>query len=159
MYNLVLLLASFFVLGAAQAQKKKSKSKKKAAVVKTVTPPSKVNAAFNARFASLGEVADQKWNKNLLGNYIVTYKNAEALKQTVEYKADGSFVKSATELDLNNIPEVVKSAVDTKYTGAGISEVKKLEVNDLKPYYKVKILADGKEKNVLISEDGTITES
>lgn len=159
MKNLVLLLASFFVLGAAQAQKKKSVKKKKAAVVKTVTPPSKVNAAFNARFASLGDVTEQKWNKNLLGNYIVSYKNAEALKQTVEYKADGSFVKSATELDLNNIPEVVKTTVDSKYTGAEIAEVKKLEVNDLKPYYKVKIKTEGKEKNVLISEDGTVTES
>jgi len=135
MKNLVLIIASLLTLSTAVAQTKKSKPiKKKAAVVKVVSPPSKVDAAFDARFASLGEVTDKKWNKNLLGNYIVSYKNPEALKQTVEYKEDGSFVKSAINFELTN------------------------EVGELNPYFNVKINAEGKEKQVLIAEDGTLTE-
>lgn len=160
MKNLVLILAALLMVGTADAQKKKSKTgKKKAVVAKTVTPPSKVDAAFDARFASLGEITDKKWNKNLLGNYIVSYKNPESLKQTVEYKEDGSFVKSATVLDLTHIPEIVKSSIDAKYGAVEIKEVKKMEVGDLKPYFNVKINAEGKEKWVLIAEDGTISES
>ena len=50
---------AFFVLAtSADAQKKKPKSKKKAVAAKvvTVTPPSKVDAMFNARFAKMGEI-------------------------------------------------------------------------------------------------------
>lgn len=159
MKNLVLIIAALFTMGTVVAQKKKSKTvKKKTTVVKTVTPPVKVDAAFDARFASLGEVTDKKWSKNLLGNYLVTYKNPETLKQTVEYKEDGSFVKSATDLDLANIPEMVKSSIETKYNGAEIKEVKKMEVGELNPYFNVKISIEGKEKRVLIAEDGTVTE-
>ena len=159
MKYLVLIIASLLTLSTAVAQTKKSKPiKKKAAVVKVVSPPSKVDAAFDARFASLGEVTDKKWNKNLLGNYIVSYKNPEALKQTVEYKEDGSFVKSAINFELTNIPEVVKSTIELKFNGAEIKEVKKMEVGELNPYFNVKINAEGKKKQLLIAEEGTLTE-
>ncbi len=162
MKNLILLLMAFFVLAtSADAQKKKPKTKKKAVAAKvvTVTPPSKVDAMFNARFAKMGEITDKKWTKNYSGNYIVKYKNSDGLNQMVEYKADGSFIKSDVEMNISNVPENLRTAISTQYPGAELKSVHYMETGHLKPYYKTVVTVDGADKNLLVSEDGTITDA
>jgi len=162
MKNLILLLMAFFVIATnANAQKKKSKTKKKAVAAKviTVTPPTKVDAMFNARFTKMGDITDKKWSKNYSGNYIVKYKNADGLNQMVEYKADGNFVKSDVEMNVSNIPENLRTAIATQYPGAEFKSVHYMETGSLKPYYKTTVTVDGTDKNLLVSEDGTVTDA
>ena len=151
MKNTLFLICAVLLLSvSAQAQKKK-----KSAPAKLVVPES-VDASFKSSYAV---AENSKWSKNYTGNYVANFTNANSLVQTSEYNAAGILVKSRTTLDITALPEVVRMAVEKKYSGAKVVECMKMEIPGLASYYKVKVMvAENKEKVLFISEEGAVTQ-
>ena len=147
--TLFLICAGLMLSFGAQAQ-----TKKKATPAK-VKVPEAVDASFKSSYA---DVENNKWSKNYTGNYVAVFKNANNQEQTTEYNTAGVLVKSKTTLDLAALPEPITTAVEKRYPGSKISECIKVEIPGLAPYYKTKVMvAENKEKVLLISEEGAVT--
>lgn len=152
MKNVLMIICAGLMLSvSAQAQKKKKAS----------APKLHVPENINTTFTSANEGAtNSKWSKNYTGNYVATFTNASSMKQSVEYSAKGDLVKTTTTYDVNALPENVKTALTSQYATATVIDCSKVEVPGVTPFYKVKIEnADTKkQKQLLVSEEGTITE-
>jgi len=150
MKNTFLILCAGLLLSlSTQAQKKKIKEKTK------FTVPENVNASFKSQYAV---TENDKWSKNYSGYYVVNFTNADNLKQSAEYNAQGVLVKSRITYDVNALPEIVNTALKSQYAEATVLEGYRIELPGVAPYYKVKISTDTKQKELIISEEGTITQ-
>lgn len=148
--TLFLICAGLLLSISVQAQKKKKSAPAKLNV------PENIDASFKNSYAV---AENSKWSKNYTGNYVANFTNANSLVQTSEYNAAGILVKSKTTLDITALPEVVTMAVEKKYSGAKVVDCMKIEIPGLAPYYKVKVmLVENKEKELLISEEGSVTQ-
>ena len=68
-------------------------------------------------------------------------------------------VKSKVEYTPEAVPENVSVPVLAQFSMAKITEAARLQLPGVAPYYKVKIInADNTTKELLISEEGTISE-
>ncbi len=144
------ILTSF----AASAQKTKAKTKTKSNT--SISVPADVNNSFTAMHA---DVEKKSWTKTVNGNYIANYQVDDMVKETAEFNVGGKLVKTKTAYSTEAVPEVVASAVTQKFTDATINECTKITMPGLAPYYKanIKLGADGRNKEILISEEGAIT--
>jgi len=89
----------------------------------------------------------------------VSFTNAFNQKQSVEYDANAVLVKSKINYAADGLPEVVKNSLASQYANAPVNTCERLEIPGVKPYYKVQIGgADQSQKDLLISEEGTVTE-
>ncbi len=152
MKNLFLFLCAGMLVGySASAQKKKTT--KPAPVVQV---PENVNATFKNQFA----VAENgQWKKTFKGNYIAQFTNAAHQDQSVEYDASGNVVKNKISFSTESLPLNVNDAMAQKYPGMKVTECVRVELPGIKPYYKVKAAnAENSEKELLISEEGTVSE-
>ncbi|MFT3908882.1 MAG: hypothetical protein QM737_05610 [Ferruginibacter sp.] len=145
-----ILVTGLLISFSSQAQKKK------AMPVKQVNVPENVSNTFK----SLYNVANEnQWSKNYSGNYVASFTNAENLKQTVEFTASGTVVKSKVQYALDGIPQNLSSSIAAQYPNAKVSEAAKMQMPGVAPYYRVKITnTDNTSKELLVSEEGTITE-
>ncbi|RYF98183.1 MAG: hypothetical protein EOO07_38540 [Chitinophagaceae bacterium] len=146
-----LICAGLMLTIGAQAQTKK---KAKAAAPK-VNVPESVDASFKSNFTV---AENNKWSKNYTGNYVATFTNADSRTQVTEFNPAGVWVKSRTTFDIANpLPENITTAVQTKYSGSSISELEKVEIAGMKPYYRVKLTtADTKTKEIILNEEGSM---
>lgn len=145
---LFIALAGLTLSLSATAQKKKS--------TKGISVPEAVTTSFDGKFT---DVEKKDWKKSYNGNYVVTFVNAEQQKQTAEFDKDGNMVRARTEFAVEALPEAVNASVASNYTDWKVTEVAKVEVAGIPSYYKVKIeTADNTRKDILVSEEGAITE-
>lgn len=145
-----LFLAAILLAGSAQAQKKKP------VAVKQLQVPENVTTSFKSQYAVAN---DNSWNKNYSGNYVATFTNADNLKQTVEFSGSGAMIKSKIAIAPQTLAENLISAISTQYPGSKITEADKMQLPGVSPYYRIKILsAENTTKELLVSEEGTITE-
>jgi hypothetical protein len=137
----------------AQAQKKKTT---KPVAVKTITVPENINTSFQTRYVT---TENSKWSRNYSGNYVVNFTNADKQVQSAEYDVSGKLVKAQTIYPTDMVPELITKSLSTKYAGAPITSVSKLELQGVAPYYKVEIdKGNNRTKELFISEEGTIAE-
>ena len=149
MKNIFLLLLSILLFTVhLQAQKKP--------VATHLSVPENVTTSFKSQFA----VSEQnQWSKNYSGNYVVNFTNADKLFQMAEYNPSGALVKSRVNYLPGALPQNVTDALAIQYPNVKLSECAKMQLPGVAPYYKVKILNnDNTSKELLISEEGTITE-
>ena len=145
-----LLFAPFFFTFSADAQQKKS------APVKQMKIPENVTTSFKGQFAA---PSDNQWNKNYSGNYVATFTNADNLKQTAEFSESGAMIKSKITYSSGGLPQNVSSSITGQYPAVKIGEADKIQLPGVAPYYRVKVItADNTTKELLVSEEGTITE-
>lgn len=145
------MVAGLLISFSSQAQKGK-----KVTPVKQVNVPENVATTFKNLYAVAN---DNQWNKNYSGNYIATFTNAENLKQTAEFSGSGAMIKSKVEYQPDAVPQNVTAALAAQYPNVKISEAAKLQLPGVAPYYKIKIInADNTSKELLVSEEGTVTE-
>ena len=153
MKNAFLILCAGLMLGvSAQAQTKKKK---------TSTPKLNVPENINASFASQNAgVENNKWSKNYTGNYVANFTNTSSLQQSAEYNAKGDLVKTTTTYDVAAVPENITTALQSQYADAKVTEVVKVEVPGVAPFYRVKIESgeNKKQKQLLVSQEGAVTE-
>ena len=147
--TLLLVCAGLMFSLSTQAQKKKIKAKTK------FTVPEKVNTTFKDSYS---DAANSKWSKSNTGYFVADFTNANAQKQIVEYNAEGALVKSKTFIDVNALPENINTSVQTRYSGAAVKELVRVEIPGVAPYYKATIDNNGRKKELLISEQGSIAE-
>ena len=149
MKNALIILCSGVLLSfSAQAQKKK--------VSKSISVPEAVSTSFEGKYAS----AEKKsWKKSYNGNYVANFVNADKQKQTAEFDASGNMVRSKTIIETDAVPEKVNTSISAQFADSKVTEIAKVELAGIPSYYKVKIeQADNTKKEVLVSEEGTITE-
>ncbi|MEO6667958.1 MAG: PepSY-like domain-containing protein [Ferruginibacter sp.] len=153
MKNTFFILVTCLSLGfsaGAQVEKKKTSP------VKSVNVPENVNNTFKSLYAVATE---DQWNKNYSGNYVVTFTNAENLKQTAEFTGSGAMIKSKVAYMPDALPQNLITSITAQYPNAKVTEAAKLQLPGVAPYYRVKIMsAENISKELLISEEGTISE-
>jgi Tfp pilus tip-associated adhesin PilY1 len=156
MKNIFLILAGGLLFSvSAEAQKKKVHKKKMVASAKLVVPQN-IDSTFKTHYST---AANSKWSKNYSGSYIADFTNQSNMKQSVEYDRAGMVIKTKTFFDSSAVPQNVTTALQKNYSNAKLSEVSKVEIPGVAPYYSVKLLtADNKQRQLLISEDGTVSE-
>lgn len=144
-----LLCATILFSLSASAQKKKPVAK--------VSVPEAVNSSFTARYAM---VENNKWSKNLSGNYVASFTTEEKANQTVEFDDQGKQLKIVTVYD-ETYPEVITTAVAAKpkFATFKVLEASRIEIIGVDPYYKVKLgNEDGSSREIFVSEGGVIME-
>jgi hypothetical protein len=147
-----ILVTGFSLSFSAQAQVEK----KKTTPVKSVNIPENVSNTFKSLYAVATE---NQWNKNYSGNYVVSFTNAEHLKQSAEFTGSGAMIKSKVEYSPDALPQNLSSAIASQYPNVKVTEASKLQLPGVAPYYKIKIIsADNTSKELLVSEEGTISE-
>ncbi len=152
---IVALCAGLLLSTAADAQTKtKVKVKKSTTTAARITAPDAVKSAFDAKYTA----SDARWSKGNNGNYMVTFTNVDTVKQMAEYDATGNLVRSKVVYNTDKIPENVRTALATSYADATITEITKLELAGVSPYYKIKLKQGDNKKEILMSEEGTISE-
>lgn len=152
MKNTFLIICASVLFGfSANAQ-----ATKKKVVTPKVNVPENVNNNFVTQYTG---VQNSNWAKNYSGNYIATFTNVNSQSQSAEYSAKGDLVKTTTILDVNALPENISKALATNYATSKVVEALKVEMPGVAPFYKVKVENENnKQKQVLISEEGSITE-
>lgn len=156
MKNTLLVLAAALLFNvSAEAQKKVHKSKKAVVAAKLVVPQN-IDSSFKTNYSA---VADGKWSKNYSGNYIADFTNQSNMKQSIEYDRAGNVIKTKTYFDSSAVPVNVTNALQKNYSNARLTEVSKVEIPGVMPYYSVKLWTpDNRQKQLLISEEGTVSE-
>lgn len=151
MKSIFLVLSAGLMLSlSAHAQKKKTVKAPKLNV------PENVNASFKSQYSA---VDNNKWSKNYSGNFIADFINASSQKQTVEYNATAQVIKTKTFFDVTALPQNITTALQTNYADAKVTEAAKVEIPGVTPYYSVMITtANNKQKQLLVSEEGTVTQ-
>lgn len=152
MKNTFLIICASVLFGfSASAQ-----TSKKKVVTPKVNVPENVNNVFVTQHAG---VENSSWAKSYSGNYIATFTNMNNLSQSAEYSAKGDLVKTTTTLDVNALPENITKAVNANYATSKVVEALKVEMPGVASFYKVKVEDENKkQRNVLISEEGSVTE-
>jgi hypothetical protein len=144
------LLVGFSAYAQKDAQKKKVNA------VKQVNIPENVTNTFKSQYTVAN---DNQWNKNYSGNYVASFTNAENLKQSVEFSGSGAVVKSKIEYAPEAVPENISTSISAQYPNTKITEATKMQMPGVAPYYRIKIItAENTAKELLVSEEGTITE-
>lgn len=156
MKNAFFLICVGIALSFSAEAQKKTKTKVKVTTAK-VNVPENIKGSFSANYEG---VKDAKWTKNYTGNYIANFTDSTSLKESLEYNAKGDKVKTTTMYDVAALPVNITTAVQSQYAGASVVEASKVEVPGVTPFYKVKIERGEtkKQKQLLISEEGLITE-
>ena len=139
---------------SVDAQTSKSKVKVKTTKAALISVPEVVKTNFQTKYISS---TNNSWSK-AHGNYVVNFVNADGQKETAEYAAEGNLVKSKTTYSNDKIPENISNSLAAKYSDATITEVSKYELAGVSPYYKLKITQGTNTKEILMSEEGTISE-
>ncbi len=146
----VLMILGFGLLFSFSAVAQKKKAAKPLAV------PDAISTSFEGKFAN----AEKKtWKKSYNGNYVATFTNEAKQKQVAEFDAEGNMVRSRTIIETDAVPEIINTSVSAQYADSKVTEIAKVELAGIPSYYKVKIeQADNTKKEILVSEEGTITE-
>jgi hypothetical protein len=136
---------------SAQAQKKKAP-----VTPKQVEVPELISSTYKSNFTS---TQGEQWSKNYRGHYIVSFTNAFNQQQNVEYDANAVLIKSKIMYPADGLPAIVSSSLASQYANAPVKSCERLEIPGVRPYYKVQIGgADQSQKDLLISEEGTVSE-
>lgn len=151
---MVALCAGLLFTTAANAQTKTKVKVKKESTAAVVKAPDAVKSAFDAKYSA----SDARWTKGNISNYMVTFTNVDTVKQTVEYDATGNLVRSKVVYNADRIPENIRTALAASYAGATVTELTKLELAGVSPFYKIKLKQADSKKEILMSEEGTISE-
>lgn len=140
---------------AATAQKVNVKSKAK--TTKAIAAPSSVKNKFSSEYSAAKSVV---WASSANGNFIAKFNNPEGNNQMVEYTKSGEFVSGKTVYKIDATPEAVQKAIAKDYADYSVESVMKMNLPNLDPYYKVKVKANGGglTKQLLVSEEGDISE-
>ncbi len=151
MKNTFFLLCTFLLLSASTYAQKKKKSPSR-----EIDIPENVNTSFKSQFAV---ASDNHWNKSYSGNYVANFLNADSLKQTAEFDRSGAIIKTKINYSPEALPQHVTDALAINYANAKVTECAKMQLPGIPPYYRIKITTpENTQKEVLINEEGTVTE-
>ena len=117
-----------------------------------VKVPETVKTAFNERFPGATNVKwDKENSKELEANFRFNNTNVSA-----NFGLDGSWVETETTIPADELPVPVKNAIDKLYPGAVFIQTEKLDKPDSKIFYEAHIKINGKKKELVFNQDGSM---
>lgn len=119
-----------------------------------VTPPPSVDSAFQAKYG--GSAAT--WIMTPGGNYTGLLDTTSGKKEYVEFTADGQWIRTRTEMTMDQLPDSARQALQTKFPGMAVMGVEKMEYLNVNPFYKVDFKDGDSTKSVVVNDAGFIDE-
>jgi hypothetical protein len=151
MKNTLMLTILLFIGVAVSAQT--HHNAKKEDTPKVITPPDSVTTAFQAKFSGMTPT----WQVTPAGNFCAVMDNG-GKKEYAEFDSSGKWLRTKTDLDLTQLSDAAKTALQTQYPGMEIAAVQKLEYENVNPFYKVDLKQGDQEKSVMVNDAGYIQE-
>jgi hypothetical protein len=140
MKKMMLCLATFLTVSIVSCQEKDDKV------------PDAVRATFQEKYP--GE-NDPDWELDDHGNWESHFKiNGE--KYRADFKPDGTWVETENDIKEENLPEAIKKIIKAKFLDEEITEVERVDNAEKGLFYDVEFKKDGKNKDVMFREDGTV---
>ena len=116
--------------------------------------PQVVLDAFKAKYnATLVQ-----WEKENGGLYKAEFRDEKGREVEAYFKKDGDWVKTETDLYLTDLPENIKSVVDTNWPDWAIDDVDFIELPDYNFYLIELEKLNSRDLHIRITPDGTILE-
>ncbi len=112
--------------------------------------PEAVKNFFNQKFPSATNV---KWEMENATVYEAEFKmNGEEM--SANFKSDGAWLETESEIEKNAVSSVVTNAVKAKYPNAIIEEVEKVESAEKGILYELEIKEGKNENEIIVTGDG-----
>lgn len=116
-----------------------------------VEAPEKVKTAFLQKYPNATKI---KWEKENEKEWEAEFK-LDGKEYTVSFDSDGKWLETETEIKKSEIPEAVKSLIDSLYAGYKIDEAEFVETSQGK-FYEFELEKGESEIEVSISPEGKL---
>jgi uncharacterized protein YajQ (UPF0234 family) len=115
--------------------------------------PEKVLIAFNQKFANVTNI---KWSKENSTEYEANFEQ-NGKNCSANFATDGSWLETETEVDLNQVPEIVKKAFYKKFSkDKKIKAVDKIEKKDGTFNYEIEYKSGLITKEIVFDTEGNV---
>ncbi len=116
--------------------------------------PQKVKDAFAEKFPNAENV---KWERESATEFEVEF-TLDGKKMEAEFKTDGTWKETETEIKAADLPQQVRSAIDKHIPGASIHEAEMLDLPEVGEAYEVEMKQgrSSKEMEVVFGPDGRV---
>ena len=138
-YLLLITVFSFGLLSTACGQNEK-------------TAPQTVQTAFKAKFPT---VSNPQWEMEGDGEWEAEFK-MNGKEMSANFKTDGTWLETETELNKSNLPAAVKKAIASKFPGMEIEEATLVEMPGKASAYEVEMEKGETTIEALFSADGKV---
>lgn len=136
---MLIVVLSFGILSTSCAQNKKA-------------APAAVTTAFKAKFPT---VQKAHWDMEHEGEWEAEFKSG-GKEMSANFKADGTWLETETELKEADLPQAVKDAVAAQFPGSKVEEVNLVETPGQPAGYEVELEKGEVAVEALFSADGTL---
>lgn len=156
MKTTLVLSVAFALFGSAAASAQTTAHHHAAAkteMVKPITPPDPVMSAFQSKFSG----ATPTWQMTPAGNYCAVIDNS-GQKVYAEYGPDGKWLRTRTDMTQDQLPDLAKNAIQSKYPGMEVAGIQKLEYDSVNPFYRVDLKQGDQVKSVMVNDAGYVSE-
>lgn len=138
-YLMLVTMFTFGILSTSCAQGKK-------------TAPAAVQAAFKAKFPT---VQKAKWDMEDKDEWEAEFKSG-GKEMSANFKNDGTWVETETELEASALPQAVKDAVAAQFAGYKMEEASMVQTAEMAAGYEVEMEKGETTIEVLFGADGTV---
>lgn len=114
--------------------------------------PEPVAKAFADRFP---EASSVKWDREHPDEWEAEFKN-NGEDVSASFDATGNWLETEHEINPNNLPAVVKDAINAKYGSDEIEEAEMIDSPDFTGAYEVEVESRDQEHNLVIDSTGKI---
>jgi hypothetical protein len=121
-----------------------------AAVFAQDNVPERVKSSFNTSYAQASNV---EW-KSKDDSYHAKFE-MNGNKHWIKYNADGTVEKHGREIEVNELPQAVRSAINQQYADRTIEKAKTVE-KDGETRYMAKLEGDDEDLKVVFNADGSV---
>ena len=139
MKTLKILAALFFVTGVAMAQD-----------INQADVPAAVKNAFEKEYAN---ATDVEWEKKM-ENYQVDF-DVDRIDHEVWYNASGTVVKKEQDISETDLPQPVRDAIKTGYTGYRVDDIEKVWQNNATSY-ELELEKGNEDKHLTFDANGKV---
>ena len=138
-YFLILFAFSFGFISTSCAQNKKM-------------APEAIQAAFKAKFPT---VQKARWDMENEQEWEAEFK-MNGKEMTANFKADGSWMETETEMKAADLPQAIKDALSAQFSGYKTEEAAMVETPGQAAAYEVELEMGETTIEALFSADGTL---
>jgi uncharacterized lipoprotein NlpE involved in copper resistance len=117
-----------------------------------INVPKAVSDAFTKKFPGATNV---KWDKENKNEYEAEF-TLNGKSGSANFLTDGSWVETEMEINVSDLPAAASTSVKTKYPGATIIKVYKLDNAKGELTYEAELKTGNKKKEMVLKADGTI---
>ncbi|WP_339608731.1 PepSY-like domain-containing protein [uncultured Roseivirga sp.] len=120
-----------------------------------VEAPKAVQDAFKAKFTNAKSV---EWEMEEEGEYEANFK-MNKVEMSANFKSDGTWLETETEIKEKNLPEAVIATLKAKYDGYKVEETTKIEKPNGVVQYEAEIEKGEETLEVIFNANGTVISS